>query len=169
MIIFTVPPEVEEVRNRILEIQAELAEIRTAPLCDVEAEEKCRAVVSSHAARAGTNRILAHLIHAEASSRIGWPTDASGSSIEPSAFDLLCAFEPKRMQDALKKLVTTSTHLRGPATSERLRRNEELNAALLEAEIEEESLIEAAEARGINVHRRRDANPAIILGVHQCT
>ena len=169
MITFTTTPEVLEVRARIREIKEELAANETATLCDAEAEVKIREVIATHAALAQPERILAHLIHSGAPSRIAWPADHQGNAIEPSAFDLLCAFEHKRVETALRGLVTKSSHLRGPSSDERIRRSSELRTALDEAEIEEERLIEAAEVRGINVQRRADANPAIILGVHTCT
>jgi len=169
MITFTTTPEVLEVRARIREIKEELAATESAALCDAEAEAKIREVISTHAARAQPDRILAHLIHVGSSSHVAWPADHQGNAIEPSAFDLLCAFDTKRVETALRSLVAKSPHLRGPASSERISRSSELRSALDEAEIEEERLIEAAEVRGINVQRRADANPAIILGAHTCT
>ncbi|WP_165967362.1 hypothetical protein [Luteimonas aestuarii] len=164
MIMFSTPQAVADIRQRIGELQLELDAQRRAPLSDDEAAEKATAMIAAHAAGAQTDRILSHLIHASTSARIGWPVDQDGSSIEPSAFDLFCALEPKRMHELLKKLIKGSDHLRGPAQGERAERIEALTAELREAEIEEEALITQAEVSGLNVHRRPDADPAIILG-----
>jgi hypothetical protein len=53
----------------------------------------------------------------------------------------------------------------GISTAEREARRAELEVQILELEYEEEALVEHALARGLEVHRRRNANPMAILGV----
>lgn len=164
MIPFSEPLEVADVRARIAEIKLELQANQTAPLSDEEALVKAKAMIDAHARTAQTGLILAHLIHRDASARIGWPSDHQGVPIEPSAFDLLCALDPKRMLEMLRKQISASDHIRGPHEDERNERIRALKGDLRAAEIDEEALICAAESRGHLIHRRADADPAVILG-----
>lgn len=166
MITFIVPDDVRELRLRIAELHADISELQGAPLSDKEAFEKARQVVQAHAARAQTGRILQHLIHGSASALIAWPYDPTsqeGTEIQPSAFDLLCAIDSKRMHELLKAQIKDSSHPRGVSKAERERRLAELQRDLRSAELDEEAAIVAAERAGAHVHRRLAADPAIIL------
>lgn len=164
MIIFSEPPEVAEIRTRIADLKLDLDTQKFAPLSDAEASKRIEQMVQVHAATAQTDRIRSHLIHPAATLRVSWPPDGQGSTVAPSAFDLMCALDPKGTTKALKDLVAAGDHKRGPGTEERRRRIAELTAELHELEVEEERLIEAAESRGHQIHRRPEASPAIILG-----
>jgi len=163
MIAFMNPPELLSVRARIAELQADLISQERVPLSDVEAGKRADTMVSMHGARVPAKLILGHLIHESGTPAITWPIDHTGAAIEPNAFDLACALNPERMRADLRGLIAASTHPRGPTPTERVKRIKKLRAELLTAEREEEALITDLQTRGINVHRRPDCDPTIVL------
>jgi hypothetical protein len=162
VIAYTEPAEVVAVRAQIAELKADIDAHERVPLSDAEAHKRVDAIVATHGARVPSKQILGHLIYA-GSTAIGWPIDHDGAPIEPSAFDLACALNPERMRADLRALIAASDHSRGPANAERAKRLTKLRAELREAEIEEERLIGQFLAHGVNVHRRIDCNPEIVL------
>jgi len=58
-----------------------------------------------------------------------------------------------------------SGRLPGLPQDERAARLKEINQQLLALEMSEEAMIEEAEAAGIRIARRVDANPRVVLGI----
>jgi hypothetical protein len=78
---------------------------------------------------------------------------------------LLCWLLPDVLRAAMRKRIDAVYKLHGDGISseDRRARDAELDAQLLQIEIAEERIILAAEADGIHLPRRGDANPAAIL------
>ena len=162
MITFTEPEAIAAVRAQITELSADIAAIDRVPLSDAEANKRADIIVSTHASRVPAKLLLGHLIH-DGPTAVEWPIDHTGAHIEPSAFDLACLLNPERMRADLRALIAASTHPRGASPAERIKRLAKLRDALRAAEIEEERLIVQCHAEGVNVHRRIDCNPSIVL------
>lgn len=163
MIPFVTPPEVVNIRARIAELQADLIAQERVPLNDAEAAKRADAMIAMHAARVPVKMILGHLIHDAGAPVVAWSIDHTGAAIEPTAFDLACALNPERMRADLRALIAASTHSRGPTPTERAKRVRKLRDELLSAEREEEALIAGLLTHGVNVHRRPDCDPSIVL------
>lgn len=69
----------------------------------------------------------------------------------------------ERLHGLLEKQAATMEA--GPAPEERRKQRADLERRLFEAEVEEERLIERAEAEGIEIYRRADVNPAAVIGI----
>lgn len=162
MITFTEPAELVALRQQIAELQTDIAAHEQVPLSDTEAHKRVDLIVATHSAKVPAKQILGHLIYNGPTS-IAWPLDHTGSAIEPSAFDLACALNPDRMRADLRALIAASDHARGPTDTERTKRLAKLRSQLRAAEIEEERLITTLSNQGVNVHRRPDCNPEIVL------
>ena len=93
----------------------------------------------------------------------GHQPQTSFSSIEQGlaivAPDGLRAFLLQRLESVLVDMPE------GIATPEREAQLEKMDAELFKLEVEEESVISEFEAVGLDVHRRGDASPAIILAI----
>ena len=165
MIPFVTPPEVVNIRARIAELQADLISQERVPLNDTEAGKRADAMVQMHAARVPVKLILGHLIHDAGAPVVAWSIDHNGAAIEPGAFDLACALNPERMRADLRALIAASSHSRGPTPAERAKRVRKLRDELLTAEREEEALISNLLERGVNVHRRPDCDPSLVLNL----
>jgi hypothetical protein len=77
------------------------------------------------------------------------------------AFALACALYPERVQEFLAEHMTAGE---GGVTAEnRAARLAQLDAELAELERKEESAIRKLEAQGLDVDRRGDADPAVVL------
>jgi hypothetical protein len=164
MITFTEPAELQDLRRQIADMKAALAGIDNAPASDADALERVAAIVDQHAARGQADRLLAHALAVGTPTTMSWGWDHNGQSLQPSAFDLLCALDPERMRLALTTLVTDSKHPRGLPAAERSKRLVKLRADLRKAEVAEEAFITAAERAGAHIHRRPDVDPAIVIG-----
>lgn len=162
MITFSIPQEVVELRRQIAELKADIGAIDRVPLSDTEAHKRVDIIVATHAGRVSGRLLLGHLIH-DGPTSVQWPLDHTGATIEPSAFDLACLVDPERMRANLRALIASSTHPRGAAPGERAKRLAKLRNELRAAEIEEERLIVDFDARGVNVHRRPECEPEIVL------
>lgn len=80
---------------------------------------------------------------------------------------VLAALFPDLLRERLHTLLEqqAATMVLGPTPEARRKQRADLEKRLFEAELEEERLIEQAEAEGIEIYRRADVNPAAIIGI----
>lgn len=164
-------------RDRAVALHEKIETVRNAPLPTAEAKVKARA--SLEAAFEHGRPGVANLI--EGGFPVEWPRQpvprpmaVSGGSIAmPSSIDPgidLGALAVWAMRDQILAAVDGEIDLRGDdehaiASDERAEREAGLLAELLTVERAEEAAIEVAEAEGMAIARRADADPRAVFGL----
>jgi hypothetical protein len=148
----------EAARSRIASLKQQLLASKQAPLPLGDRRDLIEAFVALEMRRAApavnfTGDML----------RLSWH-DASVTSCD-DALGMLCWFDPGRVVDALSRDLGKSDPARALSAAARKARIVELEAQLLDAERNEESLIQHALDGGIIVARRVDADPRAVLGI----
>lgn len=154
-----------QIRARIPVLQAALAAERAAPMSRAES---CAAIERQVAARAtvGEGRLRYQV---ESVCHGGDLTDTLRVRASPDGridlFPLLVSvLGAEALTSKLCSFLPTDDD--GLTLADRAARAREIEAELLQAEIDEEAAIEAVEATGASVDRRADADPRAVLGMH---
>jgi hypothetical protein len=146
---------VEAIRARIAELQAERRAIGNTPVTPPEAEAAIATYIERMAARYRDNGLVATLAQR---GRL----DSLNAGHNPEAF--ACFFFADRIKSQLMHAAEARL-ADGLAAGQRAQRLQEFDDALLAAEREEETFIQAAEADGLAITRRADADPRAVLGL----
>jgi hypothetical protein len=150
---------VERTRSELYQKQGALAATRQAPLPREELLAMCRTTVNT-AALNGLPLVISHggkfTIQWDRISVPGYP--ASSDNFVPR---LLAALFPEEL---FQLLASQIPDLPGIDAAERREREAELERQILQLEHEEESLIVQAQAKGLDMPRRRDASAYALLG-----
>lgn len=154
-----------QIRTRIPVLQAAIAAERAAPMSRAEACAEIERRVAAHAT-AGEGRLRYHV---KSVCHGGDLADALRVRTTPDGrIDLFPLLASVMGADALT--ATLCSYLPasddGLTLADRAVRIREIEAELLQAEIDEEAAIEAIEATGASVDRRADAASRAVLGVH---
>jgi hypothetical protein len=154
---------VEAVRDQREAHEAEVMRLRSAPLPVAELCQRARAMVDALAA---TGPPAIDMRGGDLSIR--WRTRDAGSPNMTAADTtaLLAWLHRDALQAALEQAITKAAPATGgiPAAG-RAEREEELLMEIERCEFEEEALIEAAQAAGVEVPRRVRASPQAVLGI----
>ena len=167
--------EIVKARTRRMALLGERREIEGAPLPADEAERHVGAYVE-RLARRWQREVPLHLFTAPADdTRRGQLFDSAVplrfASVAGGAVDLapvahmLAAVAPELLRGALLEAVGRSYGKSPPGlpAAERAAALAEIDRELREVELGEERLIRALEAEGLEIDRRADANPALVL------
>lgn len=161
---------VERVRAAIVDLREQARSAELAPLPKQDIKLAIRREVQELAAQ-GVPGLLAV---AERAGKVRWPTfplqgvALAGGYIPymQNAFALIAWLFEKDLLKAVERLVDEDYEDEGALSpAARAARLKEIAAGVLALEYEEESLIEQAEAEGIAIARRSDADPRALLGL----
>lgn len=149
---------VDALRAEIADLKTQRRATETAPRSAAEAE-RCLAALINQGARRYADR-QAYMVCASPTGQLA-PSDLIPGTPE-GLFDFLCATLGDRIIEQLATLLGEQCRA-GLSSAERAQRLAELDAALGKLERAEEKLISEAEAAGLTLLRRADADPAVIL------
>jgi hypothetical protein len=151
---------VEATRNQISSLQGQLAVIRAAPLPLPDQFKAAEAFVAKLAA---TVKPTVGVMRDD-QIRLGFRDSVIGGTDDVVA--LLCEIFPEAVRAWLERKIEEAPRVVGamPA-SERIARVAELEKTLCELEQREELVIEMAAKQGIEILRRVDASPPVVLGL----
>jgi len=152
----------ESIRQQITGIRQQIAEITGQPLTAAEIEDAVNRAVDGWASRVDAGWLGINI--------------ANGRAVDPAMLTTAAAGEEDKLAcllawlhaDALKeKLLSASLPFAsdGMTLAARAERVRELEGELHEVEAAEEHMVCALEARGLDVYRRPDADPSIVLGI----
>jgi hypothetical protein len=150
---------IDATRNQISSLQGQLAVVKAAPL----PVEDQRQSVAAYVEKMGQLARPAVSIVKDGAVRVGF----RDVFVEPEqVLSLLAWLAPDLVRNALTSVLESQPRVVGamPA-SERLQRVAELEDKLLELERQEEASIEHAAKQGLDILRRVDASPPVVLGV----
>ena len=141
-------------REEVAAVQAEMEELRQQPLPASEALGRLQEYIERRAAEYRHDAAIAALTSATARPR----SLVTPDTLEP----LLCWLLGDTLRDRLAaELEKTDTG--GVSTHERSAQAAELAERKFQLEAEEEQLIRQAEAAGLTIERRADADPRVVL------
>jgi hypothetical protein len=151
------------VRSEIKQARGDLYQLKAAPLPRAEIEQQIRAHVQQ-LVRDGTPRLDLR----GGAVKVYWPDkagfSATGSAPAGAASALFAWLFPQQVYEMLIGGVD-ETIVGGVSSADRISVGAEIEASIRTLGHQEESLIVAALAAGIEVHRRYDASPFALLGV----
>jgi hypothetical protein len=156
----TLADQVDTVRQRIAQLHADLHQARSAPLPAESAKQIARAQIEALALRGRPSCLPTVELGRQVSfstTRVKSP-DVAGIAI-PDAVALIAWLQRDSLIDAIERELdelADDAHAMTPA--DRQQRERELLDAILLVERQEESLVEAAEAEGLVIARRPDAD-----------
>lgn len=150
------------VRQQVAEIKSRRMAMATALVPKEEAYPRLDTAIEAVATRFAPN-VMPLL-------RPDWPSPgyaAIGSIVERDIEAVLHALAGKELRALCMREIDRAyaTEGAGLPTAQRAAELEKLDRAILALEREEEALIEAAEAAGLEIDRRPDATPAVVLGL----
>jgi hypothetical protein len=155
----TVTQAIERIRAEIAAATQELITLQRAPLPSGEMRQRAKAFVDELAAIGRpTLRIASGTFDIE------WHPGVYGGPMAPSSIAIFAALDPDRLL-ALIETEINKVSGSGLASSERPRRQQQIEDRILALERGEESLIEEAHEDGHDVARRPAASPLAILAV----
>lgn len=168
--------QVDELRVQIRSVLDEISWIETSPPPKDEVKQRIAAAVDREAARFLEQAQLGDLVHrgeiSELLSLRGASQLIAGGSVASATLELAPVLSflfqetiKARLCEALDKSLVDYSE--GPATDDRSALLQSARDRLHALEVEEENLVLEAEAAGIEIHRRADANPAIVLSAHE--
>ena len=154
----------ESIRQQIVGIRQQIAEITGQPLTAAEIADAVNRTVDGWASRVDGGWIGINI--------------ANGRAVDPAMLTTAAAGEEDKLTcllawlhgDTLKeKLLSASLPFAsdGMSLAARAERVREMEGEVHQLEIEEEAAVCALEARGLDVYRRPDADPAIVLGIDE--
>ncbi len=154
----------ESIRQQIAGIRQQIVEINGQTLTDAEIADAVNRTVDGWASRVDAGWIGINI--------------ANGRTADPAMLVTACAGEADKITcllawlhgDAIKaKLLDAAMPFAsdGETTEQRAERVREMEGEVHQLEIEEEHMVCQLEARGIEVFRRPDADPAIVLGIDE--
>lgn len=154
--------KIELIRAEIAALCEELAWTRDARLPLEDAAARIPEVVAAIAARYNADVIGAQLadLRDPAGLILRWLTAKDNLELGP----LLSWLFRDQITQRLGEVLGQADYVPGLPLEERPQRLAELAAQLRELEIQEESLVEAAESAGLEVFRRANVNWGIVLG-----
>lgn len=159
---------VELEREKIAGLQAERREIEAAPVPRAEAAANVCEFIALRSAQFDTSLTLSSLITSGARpERLDMIVQTMAVSIDSIMQGLLCRTIPEAIETMLMQAVDAHfvEHPSGLSKSERPARLAELDAAILKHGQREETLIRQAETAGLEIVRRADADPLVVLGL----
>lgn len=155
--------KVSKIRDSISDIKAVIREVQTAPVTEAEAHERIENAIRAWGSLFDSSWIGMNLVEANG----GTPDylimeRAMVGNVSPAVLLAAVAPEPLRlmMRDSIKPYVGG-----GITAEERESRIAELEKQLYELEVEEEQLISKLEDDGVEIYRRHDIDPSIVLSV----
>ena len=159
----TIGDAVLRVRGEIMRVRAELIALKEAPLPASEVKARVIGEIDRLA-----NQGCPRLDLREGKVKVHWPdvVEFAGpgqvfSAPSGSASKLACWL----FRDQLIERLTAGLDHDGIPAAERGPRERDLRAAMLQLELEEESLVVQALAAGLECHRRFDTSPFALLGL----
>lgn len=155
---------IDEIRERILAMKAELERFAHAAEPIEESLRRCDLWIDAQAARLDPIVPIGHGVSARGI-RLEWP-----AALHNPSEVLACALHPERVRELLHAAVHRAYDLRGDGAisitaAQRTSRMRKLREALFLLESQEEQLIRDLEAAGLDIDRRGDADPAAVLGL----
>ena len=166
--------ELAKLRTRIADLQQEREQLEHAPITKAEAHDRVDAYVADRAAgwrpnfaalvntddRADTFELIPGRFRGDLRDGLALADDRGAVSVA------LCKFMPTLVTSELLKAVDAHIEEHGPgiSTEARVHRLAAIATELDEIEVQEEQLIRTAEAQGLELSRRADASPAVVLG-----
>lgn len=160
--------QIDRTRAEIDDIKERLDFLENAPLPANEAKAVADRVIERHGRQYLQDRIGYFFHRGYDGDRLLEASDiARGEGTTLNMTPLLLGLFPGLVRERLHALIDerAQTLEAGPPWSRRQTERIELEEQLFDAEIEEERLIEQAEAMGLEVYRRPEASPAAILGI----
>jgi hypothetical protein len=157
----TYPQAVDRIRAEIYRIRAEISLIMAAPL---PLEDIKASIVQQVAAMAASGAPSLEVVPGYGTVRIVWPGDRNRhQEMNLAHWAALAWMHPDFIKDYLTKQAEQQIGDRGIPYAERGPRISELERRIASLELAEAALIDAAEAEGVVIAHRSDANPAAIL------
>ena len=166
----TLKKEIDSLRTRLVECQSEREAIETAPVPRDEAIENVRTFIHRQSERYQRTLAIGSLVGAGSrvdSMTIILPNPIEGLQREQVLGLALCRLAPKAVEETLIAKIDEhlEQHTPGLPSAERPARVEQLQREARDLEREEEQLIRDAEDGGVEILRRSDADPLIVLGL----
>ena len=164
--------EVAKVREQIVALQHEREQLEHAPISKSEARDRVEAFVTTCATRWRPN--LGPFVNASDRADTfelvpgqfrGHLHDGHALADDRAAVAVaLCRFAPTLVKSQLLKAVDAHIGESGISAEARAERLAAIDGELDALEISEEQLIRTAEAQGLELPRRADARPELVLG-----
>jgi len=166
--------ELAKTRAGIAELKEKIEYLENAPLPLGEAKQAADALIKDLSGRGGLNNRMSafflpnrHGDHVKDTFRQQGETwDGLGKCFVDGG-PLLVALFPDLVKARLYSLLEAQAETLecGPPSADRKTQRAALEKRLFECEIQEERLIEEAEAAGVEIYRRADVNPAAVIGI----
>lgn len=158
--------QLADIRARIAQIQADIDGLAGQPLPAPDALARLDGWIAHNAAR--FDAFTTARSFTTASSHLLHVLEVKGgrtgeNTVTVDLAPLVCAIFGTEVRRRLASAIEDQTTAPGPSMAERPALIERWNAALGGAERDEEAIIRAAEADGIRLARRPDAQPGIVL------
>jgi hypothetical protein len=161
---------IENRRRRLRELAADREAVSRAPLPSTTAKQVVRKQLEELAAR-GRPDVFGLIERGQG--KLEWPmvpempttTELPRSMRVDTAALIAWALGPALVQAIEREIDEIADDERALSADQRRAKLNEIAADLLAVEREEESLIEMAEAEGLPIHRRSDADPRAVLGL----
>lgn len=168
--------EVDEIRQQIAATRDEVDWIENAPLDREEVKQRVAAAVTRAGAAFLENARLGDVVHRgeiaellEIQGRANLISDAAIAGLDIKLAPLLCWLMPDPVTQRICAAIDGGeiAFESGPPTAERPALIEAARERLFSLECDEEQLISDAEEAGIEIGRRADASPEVILDAHE--
>ena len=165
----TVQTAIENRRRRLQELAADIVSVKRSPWPTSITKKLARAQIAELCKR-GRPDVFGLVEHGE---RIAWPTLPTGAVDLPEAVRnpidtpalIAWALGSELIEAIEREIDELSDDDRALTHEERGKKIETIEADMLAIEREEEALIELAEAQGVPITRRVNADPRAVLGV----
>lgn len=166
--------EVDAIRERISRLRAEREETLHGPLPKAEAIEKMEAAVNRLAAGHEERYAVSECVFGGRDpvggvrtffEAMGNVDPHAGKRVKTDMAPLLATLFGEQVKRHLRQRIEAAGHPEGPPAKDRNALAEGMDKQIRGAEIEEETMILQAEEAGIEILRREDCNPAIVLGL----
>lgn len=170
---------ISSLRDEIMALREEREWLETGPLPKSEFIERICSSIDLASESFDSQPPIASALHADRNGnhelsylfRINGTTNgyATGNvahgDINANIGPMLCFFFGDQIKEKLLTTVEKMDYQEGPPDAERAALIANIDMRIHDLEVEEESIIETAESVGIEIMRRPDCNPAIVLGL----
>jgi len=153
------------VRERLNAFREEMEKVTKASLPAADAKARIQSMVEQAASQDRLYAIRASITSPHVASYSQFAEKGHAENPTTTAFELVCQLFPNQITEALEREAQSSIDPNALPLAERERVVLKLRKEYRKAELEEERLIEQLEAEGLLVHRREDADPAIVLNL----
>lgn len=157
--------KLESIRASIASKRAEIAELQHAPLQPAEVESRVDYLIEVCRDQTDLSWLGRQLVDPRDIDRDDdiLATAAAGSRLKTTALFALLA--PDALRSVMIESAMPYSSVSSPSQAERIAKQQQLEAEVHALEIDEERTIVALEAAGVEVFRRPDFDPSIVLAV----